>query len=138
MNEPENRELQLPWMNVHTNASSLARMYAALSLGGEIDGVRLVRPEAITPLHATQSWSNMDRVLQKPLGFSQGFQKEERHLFSPEGSWFGHPGAGGSLGYADPQNQIAFAYVINGLSPYIRSPRAIALSQAVYRCLGIL
>jgi CubicO group peptidase (beta-lactamase class C family) len=138
LNEPENRTMQLPWMNMHTNGPSLSRLYAVLAEGGELDGVRLMDAATIAPLHHAQSWSDMDRVLQKPLGFSQGFQKEELTLFSPEGSWMGHSGMGGSLGFADPHHRMSFAYVQNALSPYIRSPRCVRLCRAAYKSLGVL
>ncbi|MNC96533.1 Beta-lactamase [compost metagenome] len=46
---------------------------------------------------------------------------------------FGHPGAGGSLGFADPEGGIGFGYVMNRMGPHILlDPRAIALVGAVY------
>ena len=49
---------------------------------------------------------------------------------------FGHPGAGGSLGFADPDARIGFGYVMNRMGPYILlDPRAIALVDALYSCL---
>jgi len=49
---------------------------------------------------------------------------------------FGHPGAGGSLGFCDPDANVGFGYVTNTMGPYVlMDPRAVALSQAVYRCL---
>lgn len=130
--------LELPWANAISNARGLARAYAALACGGEIDGVRLVRSEALEPLRAAQSWTACDRVLRKGLGWSQGFVKEEPHMFSPNPNSFGHPGAGGALGWCDPQEELAFAYVPNSLSHHVRSPRARALAAAVYSCVARL
>jgi CubicO group peptidase (beta-lactamase class C family) len=48
---------------------------------------------------------------------------------------FGHFGAGGSLGFADPENGVAFGYVMNQMSPRWQSPRTRALVDAVYACL---
>lgn len=133
LNDPEVLAHELPWMNAVCTADSLSRAYAALL--GEIDGVRLVRPEALRPVRLRQSWSQRDRVLQKPLGFSQGFVKDELTLFSPTPAAFGHPGAGGALGWADPDAGLTFGYVMNRMDWRIRSPRAVGLCRAVYACL---
>ena len=90
---------------------------------------------ALEPLMRRQSWSERDLVLRKPLGFAQGFMKEERHLFSPNIESFGHPGAGGSLGWVDPKEELAVAYVRNQLGCAVRPRRTIQLMHTVYRCL---
>jgi CubicO group peptidase (beta-lactamase class C family) len=69
------------------------------------------------------------------MGFSLGFVKEESHLFSPYSEAFGHPGAGGCVGFADPPRKLAFGYVMNRMDWRLRSPRCLALCHAVYRCL---
>ena len=52
-------------------------------------------------------------------------------------SAFGHPGAGGSLGFADPDRRIGFGYVMNKMDMGLTGdPRATALTDALYRCLG--
>lgn len=135
------RALELPWMNAMASARGLARVYGALAEGGTVPGkdgqpVTLVRPEALEPLGQRQSWVAMDRVLRKPVGWSQGFLKEEERMFSPEPTSFGHPGAGGALGWCDPKNHLAIGYVMNKMGHHIRSPRALALSHATYRCIA--
>ena len=75
-----------------------------------------------------RSRSKRDRVIQKPLGFSQGFLKEECHVFSPGEEAFGHSGMGGALGLADPDRRLAFAYVMNRMDHRVRSPRCLLLS----------
>lgn len=121
------RALPLPWASGVASAAGLARMYQGLGAG-------LVRPATLEPVKARQSWA-WDKVLCKPMGFSQGFVKDELHLFSPNPHTFGHPGAGGPLGYLDPDAGIAFGYVMNRMDFRIRSPRALALSRAVYQSL---
>ncbi len=135
MNEARILELELPWMNAVGNARSLGRVYAALANGGELDGVRLVSPEAIERVKPRQSWAYEDGTLLKPMGFSQGFVKDEPHLFSPNEAAFCHPGAGGSIGLADPTHRLGLAYVMNRMNHHVRSPNAIALCHAMYRCL---
>ncbi len=136
-NSSQVHAMELPWGNGIGNARGMAKIYAALANGGEIDGVRLVSPQAIEPLLARQSWSERDRVLCKPQGWSQGFIKEDTAIFSPNTESFGHPGAGGALGWCDPTNHLAIAYIPNKMATHIRSPRARALVAAAYRSIGL-
>jgi len=54
----------------------------------------------------------------------------------PNARSFGHPGAGGSLGFADPEAKIGFGYTMNKMGPYILiDPRARALIDALYASL---
>ena len=137
-NRSDVRRIELPWCNAIGSARGLARIYQTLVAGGTLDGVRLMAPETITPVHQRQSWVEMDQVLRKPMGFSQGFVKEETRMFSPNTEAFMHPGAGGSLGMADPKAGIAMAYVMNQMGHHVRSPRALALCHSLYDCLDRL
>ena len=134
LNDPSILGLELPWMNAVCTADGLCRVYAGLV--STVDGVRLVPPGAVAPLRGRQTWSNRDPVLQKPVGWSAGFLKEEEHLFSPNPASFGHSGAGGSVGWADPDRELAFGYVMNRMDWRLRSPRALALAHAVYSSLS--
>ena len=50
---------------------------------------------------------------------------------------FGHPGAGGSVGFADPVTRVGFGYAMNRMGPHILlDPRAVALIDALYAALG--
>ena len=135
--DPDVRRLELPWAGGIASARGLARVYAALACGGTLDGTTICRPEALRPIEERQSWQAPDAVLLKAMGWSQGFLKEEGGIFSPNPAAFGHPGAGGALGFCDPTRQLAWAYVMNRMDFRLRSPRAIALSQALYRCPAI-
>ncbi|HJK92245.1 MAG TPA: serine hydrolase domain-containing protein [Polyangiaceae bacterium LLY-WYZ-15_(1-7)] len=134
-NAPRVQRLELPWANGLGNARGLARLYGALARGGELDGVRVVREETVAPIHERQSWAEPDAVIRKPLGWSQGFIKEEPRYFSPHREAFGHPGAGGTLGFCDPVARLGIGYVMNQMTHHVRSPRAMALCDALYRCL---
>jgi CubicO group peptidase (beta-lactamase class C family) len=128
--------MELPWGNGLASARGLCRVYAALAAGGSLDGVRLVGADALAPLAARQSWSRRDRVLRKPIGWSQGFLKEEAGMFSPNPESFGHAGAGGALGWCDPGARLALGYVTNKMDHRVRSRRARALCRAVYQSLS--
>lgn len=109
------RAAEIPAANGHTSARGVARMYAALARGGELDGVRLLAPDAIERAIVEQS-RGRDAVLTLPTRFATGFM-----LGMPEGIFecgpgrrsFGHPGRGGSIGFADPDARIGFGYVTN-------------------------
>ncbi len=134
-NLPRVRAMELPWANGVGNARGLCRVYSALANRGEVDGVRLVAESSIAPLAERQSWSERDRVLCKPVGWSQGFLKEETGLFSPNPESFGHAGAGGALGWADPKTRLAVGYTTVKMDHRVRSARALALCRAIYYCL---
>ncbi len=126
------RKMDLPFASGVASARGLATLYNAFATPHPLKP--LVSKGMIEAVSDRQSWG-WDRVLRKPMGFSQGFVKDELHLFSPVPETFGHPGAGGPLGYADPVNGIAFGYIMNRMDFRLRSPRALALSRAVYDCI---
>ncbi len=128
--------MELPWVSGVSNGRSLCRVFAALANGGELDGVQLVRHEVLEPVMRRQSWSERDRVLNKSVGWSQGFLKESPTVFSPNNESFGHSGAGGALVWADPVAKVAIGYAMNKMDHMIRSPRALALCHAVYACVA--
>jgi len=128
------RRAELAWASATASAHGLARAYVPFASAGTAFGRTYVRAAALAPLHARQSWSERDLVLQKPIGWSQGFLKEQTALFSPNPESFGHAGMGGSLGWCDPKAELALGYVMNRLDWRIRSPRALALCHALYAC----
>jgi len=131
------RGAEIPGANGHATARSLARLYGALSCGGDVDGAHVLGPEAIRRA-ATEQCYGPDLVLQVPTRFGLGFMlSHPAASFGPNQGAFGHPGAGGSLGFADPQARLGFGYVMNRMGPRILlDPRVIALIETVYGCLG--
>ncbi len=128
-NTPELWSAMIPAANGVTNANSLARMYAACV--GEVDGVRLLTEETMERAIEVQT-DGADAVLMFPIPFAQGFMRTSD--FSPlsgERS-FGHYGAGGSVGFADPDRKMAFGYVMNQMQFGLAGdPRTAALIAAV-------
>ncbi|CAB4532612.1 unannotated protein [freshwater metagenome] len=128
-NTPELWSAMIPAANGVTNANSLARMYAACV--GEVDGVRLLSEEAMQKAIEVQT-DGADAVLMFPIPFALGFMRTSD--FSPlsgERS-FGHYGAGGSVGFADPDRKLAFGYVMNQMQFGLAGdPRTAALIKAV-------
>ncbi|MFF0017114.1 serine hydrolase domain-containing protein [Streptomyces sp. NPDC005374] len=132
-NDPAYRASALPATNGIATADGLARIYAALI--GEVDGTRLFDP-ATVELARTEESTGPDRVLVVNTRFGPGYMLHgsASPLLGP-GS-FGHPGRGGSLGFADPDTGIAFGYVTNGFRKTVTAdPRAQALVRAVRAAL---
>ena len=110
----------------------MARIYSALACGGTVDGIRLLRTETIE--HAlVEASSGPDVVLRRPSRFGLGFQlTQPARPLGPNPRTFGHFGAGGSLGFADPDARLAFAYTMNQAGPRFQDPRTRALIAAAY------
>ncbi|MGW6014013.1 serine hydrolase domain-containing protein [Streptomyces sp. NPDC055210] len=129
-NDPAYRAAALPATNGIATADGLARFYA--SLIGEVDGgTRLFTPSTLAAAR-TQESAGPDRVLVINTSFGLGYMLHgSASPFLAPGS-FGHPGRGGSLGFADPDSATAFAYVTNGFRKTVTAdPRAQALVRAV-------
>jgi CubicO group peptidase (beta-lactamase class C family) len=86
---------------------------------------------AVSPLHGFY-----DECLKVEVPFSLGFMKPSPKNPFGHPSAFGAPGAGGSLGFADPQAGVGYAYVPNKMGTYLEDPRELALRTALYRSLG--
>jgi CubicO group peptidase (beta-lactamase class C family) len=131
------RAAELPSVNAHATARSIARLYGVLACGGEQGGVRVLSRGSIA--HArTESSMGLDAVLGVSTRFGLGFMLPQPEAqFSPSASAFGHPGAGGSIGFADPEGRLGFAYVMNRMgTSLLLDPRPAALIDAVYTCLA--
>ena len=126
---------EIPAANGVTNASGLARMYAALV--GEVDGVRLLSKETIERAIVPQV-EGPDAVLMVPIPFGLGFMLPLRLAHrSSAGRAFGHYGAGGSVGFADPDRGLACGYVMNKMQfGMAGDPRTAALLSTVDRIVG--
>ncbi|WP_324783232.1 serine hydrolase domain-containing protein [Streptomyces sp. H51] len=129
-NDPAYRAAVLPASNGIATADGLARVYASL-IGEVDDGTRLFTPETAELAGAERS-AGPDRVLVVNTRFGLGHMLHgaTSPLLSPAS--FGHPGRGGSLGFADPGTGVAFGYVTNGFRKSVTAdPRAQALLRAV-------
>jgi CubicO group peptidase (beta-lactamase class C family) len=118
LNTPAGRAAEVPAANAVGNARSLARMYAACI--GEVDGVRLLGPETVERLRAPQTDHlrgppPLPPVAEDAQRFGLGFELPRRLLPMLGPGSFGHPGAGGRLGFADPESGVAVGYACNGM-----------------------
>jgi CubicO group peptidase (beta-lactamase class C family) len=124
----------LPAANGITNARSLSRMYAALI--GEVDGVRLLSEAQVERARTEEALGKDAVLLAAETHFGLGFMLACD--FSPLGGGrsFGHPGVGGSVGFADPERGVAFGYVMNQMQQHLAGdPRVAGLTDAVYKAL---
>jgi CubicO group peptidase (beta-lactamase class C family) len=124
----------MPSSNGVGTAHSLARLYAAT--GGAVDGVRILAPATVEAARAVHS-DGPDKVILVPSRYGLGFMLPPTLARACSEGAFGHPGAGGSLGFADPEARLGFGYVMNrmhlGAEP---DPRAHTLVKATRRCLA--
>jgi len=134
-NTPEWRSAQIPAANGHATARAVSRFYAALAGGGTLDGIEVL-PKDVLKYCWTEESAGSDAVLGIDTRFSCGWmlsQKRPNTAFGPGARSFGHPGAGGSVGMADPERRIAIGYVMNRMGAHILlDPRATRLIEAVY------
>jgi CubicO group peptidase (beta-lactamase class C family) len=137
LNDPLLRAAEIPACNAIATARSLGRLYAALSLDGALDGVRLVSASS------TESFADPSPSRRPAAdGFGLGYMTLPMRTLArpgdlqvrPGASTIGHSGAGGALGFADRDNRLAFAFLKNRM---LRFPvPTYDLVRAVYRCVG--
>ncbi len=131
------RAAELPAVNGHGTARGLARLYGALATDGSLDGERVLSPEQIARANSEEA-KGLDAVL-KPMHsrFGLGFMLTQPMIpFGPNPRSFGHPGAGGSIAFADPDARLGFAYTMNQMQAGLGGDaRGFALIGALYTAL---
>jgi CubicO group peptidase (beta-lactamase class C family) len=137
------RKACLPAANGHFSARALAKMYAALSMDGSIQSTRLVSPERIAAMHRLEV-EGVDRVIgtvsRKGIGFFLGGSINGiSGPMGPHTTAFGHGGAGGSIGFADPEAQLAIAVTLNKMEFALPGQgRAQEICDLIRRELGVV
>lgn len=129
-----------------SNARGLAGMYAPLACGGKLGEVELVTRDVLARMGETSTSTNEDATLLIPTRFALGFMKSMDNRKRARGdrdsailgaSAFGHVGAGGSVGFADPECGLSFGYSMNRMGPgVLLNERGQSLVDAAYRSLG--
>lgn len=132
-NKPEWRRMQQPAANGHGNARSLAGFYSGL-----LDG-RLLESELLDELTREHARGE-DKTLLTATRFGLGCMLDQPEVANATYGMgpfaFGHPGAGGSIGFADPERELAFGFVTNNLGPFVlMDPRAQKLARVLAACL---
>lgn len=134
MNEMRARQAGLPAMGGIGTASAVAKFYQAAC-----GAIPFFDQEVQSWMRSMQSCGD-DRILRTRTAFSCGFQmdpldqngEKERFHYGPSPRAFGHPGAGGSHAFADPDSELSFAYVMNQmeLSP-LPGPKSLDMVNAL-------
>jgi len=142
MNQPKWHAAEVPGGNAITNATSLSRMYAALI--GTVEGgpteplltpAQVEKARTVLTFGPDQVFNSVGFALEQKIGL--GFWRAGPVTpFGGPGS-FGHGGAGGSYGFADPERGLAVGYVMNQMSMgMLGDPRSRRIVQAVYESVG--
>jgi CubicO group peptidase (beta-lactamase class C family) len=128
MNSPAMRAASLPSLGAIATADALARFYSLLSSSEWSFFREETRAAMVTTLT-----SGPDRVLIDTTSFSAGFMTNAYGVYGPCPSAFGHPGAGGSLAFADPSLGLGFAFIPSAMHPgALPGPRTQSLVAALY------
>lgn len=136
-NQPDAWTRGYPAMGGIGSARALGQFYSVLAEGG-----RGIVPAPVAALLEHPLSEGEDAVLHSTVAFGPGVMLDPvdaetagktRSTLGPSLRAFGHPGAGGSLGFADPENKIAFAYVMNQLDAgALPGEKTLGLVRAVY------
>jgi len=133
-NEPRLRAAELPSSTSFTNAAQAARFYAELV--GMGDGPGILRPETLASAVELRS-AGPDRVLLIETAFGSGYMLAATLPSAAGPRSFGHSGAGGSVGFVDPDAGLAIAYTTNTLRfEASLDARSESLVSALYDCLA--
>lgn len=133
----------LPSQGGLSNARGLAELYAPLAQGGG----QLVDADTLKQMSAVSSAIGIDATLLVGLRIALGFWKSSDNRRGPPGAQdslilaeeaFGHPGMGGSLGFADPGTKMSFGYAMNKQGAGVGlNERGQHLVDAMYRAIGV-
>ena len=131
------RNLEVPSGGGVGTARAIARAYGVFATGGE---ELHLRPQTLRELAAPATPSAhgfYDECLKGEVRFSLGFMKPSPIWPFGGDSSYGSPGAGGALGFADPDARIGYAYVTSQMGVALTGdPRDVALRDALYACIG--
>lgn len=125
------RRAEIAAANGHGNARGIARIYGALA-----DGERILKRKTIAAMTVEEWGMSDDLVLGRPMRRGRGINLNTEGQYGPNPGAFGHNGAGGSIGFADPERHLGVGYAINQMQPGIEADtRGSRLVRAVFECL---
>jgi len=125
------RNLEVPSGGGVGTARAMARAYSVFATDGRELGLRQETLRALSAPAIPSGHGFYDEALKGEIQFSLGFMKTCPNWPFGHAGAFGSPGAGGSLGFADPQSGMAYAYVTNRLGGVTGDPRDLALRNAL-------
>ena len=133
------RNLEVPSGGGVGTARGIAHAYSVFASGGRALGLRqdtlnLLAAPALPPTHGFYD----ECMKADGIHFSLGFMKSTAAWPFGSARSFGSPGAGGSLGFADPEAGIGYAYVTSQMGTTLTGdPRDVALREALYSALPV-
>ncbi|GAA3113010.1 serine hydrolase domain-containing protein [Streptosporangium carneum] len=131
------RRAEIAGVNAHGTARSMARFYACLARGGELDGVRVLK-ESTLELGRRERRRGVEPLWDGPIAFATGFELQtEQEIFGPVPDAFGHAGAGGSRHGAWPADRVGLSYAMNQART-APDPRPACLLTALHTALRAL
>ena len=130
------RNFEVPSGGAVGTARAIARAYSAFARGGEL-GLRQQTLDLLTAPAVPPARGFYDECMKgDDVQFSLGFMKSSKAISFGGPRSFGSPGAGGAMGFADPDRQVGWGYVTSQMGTSLTGdPREIALRDALYACL---
>lgn len=129
------RAAEIAAANGQASAQGVARVYAMLANGGELDGTRVLSRETIGKMTTIQT-RRADQLLGFEPCWAMGFATNKIGIYGPNPNSFGHSGWGGSFGFADPDAGIAVGYVMNQMgADLVGDPRTTPICTSIYASL---
>jgi len=127
------RNLEIPAGGGVGTARALAHAYSVFATGGKELGLRPETLQELTAPAIPPKHGFFDECMKGEAQFSLGFMKPSSGFPMGDPTSFGHPGAGGSLGFADPEAQIGYGYIPNRKGVTMAGdPRDVAIRKALY------
>jgi len=131
------RDFEVPSGGGVGTAHAIARAYGVFATGGKELGLRRETLDALSAPAVPPSRGFYDECMKGEAKFSLGFMKPSRGLPFGSPSAFGSPGAGGAMGFADPEAGVGYAYVTSKMGTTLSGdPRDVALRDALYSALA--
>jgi CubicO group peptidase (beta-lactamase class C family) len=133
------RNLEIPSGGAVGTARAIARAYGVFAAGGHELGLRQETLDLLAAPAVPPSRGFYDECMKtRGVQFSLGFMKSTPALPFGSAMAYGSPGAGGSLGFADPETGVGYAYVMNRMGTRLSGdPRDVALREALHTALRI-
>lgn len=140
INAREYQRVEQPSVNGIGEVRLVARAYGEFATGGKTLGLARRTLDELEAAPVDPPGGPIDAVLRESSYFRLGFAKPgPRGWFGSSARAYGMPGLGGSIGFADPDKELGFAYAPNRLGYNLGGDdRRRNLAAAVYRSVARL
>ena len=126
------RSAEIAAANGQASGQGIATLYDAAANDGRVADVRILKPASIAAVVTEEVGLATDLILDKPMRRGRGLILNTLGEYGPNANAFGHSGAGGALGFADPDAGFGFGYAMNQMQPgIVEQTRAGLLIEAV-------